>query len=90
LEHDLKVFRNVDIKDWMQGRMSSREFLVLATGLVYTPDSREGWYANEVRADLAEIDRQKQEAEARLKLAEKNAQLSGQPLRMDEVGEQFV
>lgn len=65
--------------------MSSRQFILLVHGLLYSPDSREGWFASTVRAEVEARTTEMAEAKERMARAESAAQCAGEPLRMSDL-----
>jgi len=73
----------VRIGDWLTGRISSREFLVLVEGLIMTQER--SWLRAVVSADL----RERKEKESRRRMKEARAMLLaeayGRPLDMADI-----
>lgn len=88
IEFDLENYTKYSIKDWLRGKMSSRKFMMLLEGIINS--HQESWLRFVVQRDAAQA---RQEYEDRLEAEVKavnKAQMHNQPLRMSDLGEDYV
>lgn len=79
IERDLSFYHNVDIGDWLTGKVSSRKFLTFLDGLMLEEQS---WYRYSVEEFIKEL---KDEEERLYKQSAHNiifAQLMGQSMEV--------